>query len=493
MKKVFIIAATIIGFTNTIQAQDETDVLRFSLNNYGGTARAMAIGGAQGSIGADFTANLVNPAALGKYSKSEFTFTPSFKITGVTGTANGEARSDDRTKFNFDNLGFVFTNREKKNRNWKNRVFSIGSSRIADFGMNTISVNTTNKSSLANKFVETINKNGGQTALLNGNVSLAEVYAFNSYIVDTTSGKVISGINPSNTIAQQKTTQSNGGITEINMGLAANYQDNFLVGVNVGIPIVNYDNTTVYSEAIGNNSFVKSFDANNTIATSGAGINMRLGAIYMPVNNVRLGLALHTPTYYQLTENSTYALNTSYNNGSTYSQPQNGGEPNLSEYKITTPYKAVLSGSLVIGKYGFVTADYEFSKMTASRISFTGNDAATNNYEAKVNNVIKDLYNTNNTLRLGAEARVKSVSLRGGFAHMNSPFSDKGLDFKGSRTDVSAGVGFRTNSFFMDATLVNSTSTLRDYYYILDAGSYSPSALQATNRNNVVVTLGWKY
>ncbi len=489
MYKKIIIAASIMLINIAAQAQDETDVLRLSQTSYGGTARARALGGAQGSIGADFTASAVNPAALGRYSKNEFTFSPSFKINNTTGTSDDNVLKADKTKFNFDNIGLVTTNRVKGSRNWKNTVFAIGMTRLADFNNNYISKVNNTKSSLANKYVESINEFGGINAVKSNNLSLVESYAFNAYLVDTANGKVLSGVNNANGIGQTKNSKTSGGINEINIALASNYQDNFLIGASVGIPIVTYNTTTTYSESFAN-SGITGFDEVQNIATVGGGINAKLGIVYMPSSLVRLGAAFHSPTYYSLQETSDLTLVSRYQNSSPFTQSSTS-TPNKSDYNVTSSYKAILSGAFLIGRSGFITADYEYNAANSARLGFEQMDATSLLYENKVNNVVRNLYTPTNTLRIGAEVRANEFSLRGGFAQTGSPYN-KDEDLKGGRTDISGGIGFRTNSFFIDLTLVKTITSTRNYYYVLNDG-FSPNAVNKLNATNMLFTLGWKF
>jgi hypothetical protein len=57
-------------------AQNQVDALRYSQIYPGGTARSTAMGGAFGALGGDFYSASLNPAGLGVYRSSEFTFTP---------------------------------------------------------------------------------------------------------------------------------------------------------------------------------------------------------------------------------------------------------------------------------------------------------------------------------------------------------------------------------------------------------------------------------
>ena len=58
--------------------QTIADVIRFSYQEPGGTARYSATGGSMGAIGPDLSAVNSIPAGIALYSKSDFYFSPSF-------------------------------------------------------------------------------------------------------------------------------------------------------------------------------------------------------------------------------------------------------------------------------------------------------------------------------------------------------------------------------------------------------------------------------
>ena len=85
------------------------------------------------------------------------------------------------------------------------------------------------------------------------------------------------------------------------MGFAATHTDRFYLGGSLGIPIVSYNRNSVFTEtdATGdaNNNFEHS-TLTEKYTTQGVGINLKLGAIYKPVDQLRVGLAIHSPTVY---------------------------------------------------------------------------------------------------------------------------------------------------------------------------------------------------
>ena len=64
----------LVGAFITVEAQNEMQALRYSQYNPFGTARYAAQGGAIGALGSDLSSVFVNPAGLGFYRSSEFSF-----------------------------------------------------------------------------------------------------------------------------------------------------------------------------------------------------------------------------------------------------------------------------------------------------------------------------------------------------------------------------------------------------------------------------------
>ncbi|HSI91080.1 MAG TPA: hypothetical protein VK927_08185, partial [Adhaeribacter sp.] len=74
--KIWLAGLALVALAGNASAQNEVDALRYSNLSFGGTARIQGIGGAQTALGADASSMNGNPAGLGFYRKSEFTFSP---------------------------------------------------------------------------------------------------------------------------------------------------------------------------------------------------------------------------------------------------------------------------------------------------------------------------------------------------------------------------------------------------------------------------------
>lgn len=88
-------------------AQTLEDALRYSQYNATGSARIMGIGGSQFAIGGDVSNISGNPAGLGFFRKSEFSFTPSYGNWKSTSSFMDQPQEDHKGNFALPNVGIV--------------------------------------------------------------------------------------------------------------------------------------------------------------------------------------------------------------------------------------------------------------------------------------------------------------------------------------------------------------------------------------------------
>lgn len=99
-----------------------------------------------------------------------------------------------------------------------------------------------------------------------------------------------------------KYTRERGFQSEYAISAGANYDDKFYFGITLGIQSLHYKSFSVYTEEIigETNNKLEKFSMYQDFTSSGVGINFKAGFIYRPIPVLRLGFAIHTPTYYDL-------------------------------------------------------------------------------------------------------------------------------------------------------------------------------------------------
>ena len=502
-----------------VYAQIPEDAVRFSWYPQSGTARNMAIGGAMGSLGGDITAVNVNPAGIGFYKTAEFVFTPSFFLNNNKVNYRESLSEGKRNAFNLGPTGVIFgsSNRRKPANS---SAFSVSINQVANF-QNTLRYNGYNNySSFSEQFAEEFSKSGMTIDnVLNSNSSLpySSAVALYTYLIDTVTingETVVKGapeylLDSGMALRQEMFKKTGGGMYDFSLAFAQNIKDKFLWGVTLGIPFVNYKSNTTFTETdTSSNNFnhFKSFTYNDNFTTSGVGFNLKVGAIYKPTEYIRLGLALHTPTFMYLTDTRTTTLHTNLETPTglpesfdVSSRTFTNDQPGESKYKQTAPWKAILSASYVFREVenvkkqrGFLTADIEYVNHKSSRFS-SDNENITQDektYYKALNNVVKHTYKGAFNFRVGGELKFNVIMARLGFAYYSNPYKDAAL--KANQTLLSGGLGYRNKGFFVDLTYVHRVSKDVNFPYRLSDRANTFASLDQ-KRGNVVATVGFKF
>src|SRR5690606_19427203 len=96
---------------------------------------------------------------------------------------------------------------------------------------------------------------------------------------------------------------------KVAFNLAAQYGENFYLGLNLNSHFINYDRTTSLLETNSNtNSLINTVEFNNTLSTSGSGFSFQLGGILKLSNEFRVGLAYDSPTWFTISEETSQSL-----------------------------------------------------------------------------------------------------------------------------------------------------------------------------------------
>lgn len=517
MKK-YLLSSLVLLCSSYSFSQSPEDVLRYSYFPQQGTARNLSVGGAMGSLGGDLNALFVNPAGLAMYKTKEWVISPGLMLNKNKVNYRGTNNMNDRNGFTLGTSGLVIGYNEGKSK-WANQAFSIGFTQTASFN-NTITYKGSNtNSSYSEVFAEQFS-NSGLTidqALNNGGFAYGTAPALYTYLVDTfrnANGDLVIKSLPEflldNGLAlqQQKTIETRGGIYELALGYAANMDDKLYLGGSFGIPFVSHTKNTTYRESDPTNDTTNRFgffEHTDRINTTGIGLNAKLGVIYKPKEYIRLGFAVHTPTFYYLTDKQTSSLTTNSENYTTQkiitansNQFTNTSEGNTT-YNASTPLKLMVSGSYVIREVkdtrkqrGFITADIEYIGYGSTRFRPDGENVteADRIFYKDLKGVIKDYYKGTFNYRLGGELKFNTVMFRLGGAYYGNPYEDKQL--KSNITQASGGIGYRDNGMFIDLTYVHSWITDVNFPYRLNdkANTY---AEQKTERGSVMLTVGFKF
>lgn len=533
-------ASAVAGF-----AQTAYDAFLFSENNYEGTARTVAMGNAFTALGGDLGAIGLNPAggAVAKYS--QFSITPS--LTFTTNTTQGVSPYSDgplpyfekeyrnrHTSFSIPNFGLTFNWNTGRNTGLKNVTFGFIANCTNSWNEDLYASGLNSTTSFMGSMAADATANG----YLGSELNLSSAYDYYPWkdVVGYQSGMIstFGGYDDQFVGASEVLIDKNGAIeialggplkqsygrrvkgrkNEYLLNLGANISDFLYIGANIGFTSMYYDYSEYFKEEAvdpsdfkidldnGERIYFEDMKYNYNYYVETSGVYGKLGIILTPGAGLRLGAAVQTPTSTTITEEWNHSAQTHYtNSGYDASASSPYGDD---RYSFCEPWRANFGLAWTLGRFAVISADYEmcdYSTMKFKRSSFTdGRD-----YFEDLNQDIKTIYGTSHMLRAGAEIKLGTLALRGGYGLTTSPekatlygealpkmktqTASFGLGYASKKSffaDIAARYAFATDEYFMP---------YNDYMYDNngDLVAFAPEILNRRSDWKVMMTIGWRF
>lgn len=543
-------------------AQSAIDAYRLSQPDLRGTARFMSMGGAFGALGGDLSTLSQNPAGIGVYRSNELGFTLDLDLQNSSATSMGMKTTDSRTKFFLDNIGGVATMKLGSDV-VPNINFGFTYNKAASFSRRYRGSIPQLQTSMTNYIAGVAN--GSELTVadvdatetydpynpMDGNIQAPwlAILGYDSYLINP----VGDPDNPSwegqygtgTTGSGYFDVEEKGSVDEYNIAIGGNISNVVYWGMNFDIVNIDYRLDALWGENL-SNAYIYNPTSNNIetgdskwnirnlYRANGTGFNYQLGVIVKPIQELRLGIAFHTPTWYNITETYSAGTNAAYF-GQNISASTNGGYPGSQDYNLSSPWKLIVSAAGVIDGKFIISANYECDFYKTMKFSqpnnyyydggywddpyydydygyYSATPMAINNdvYQYE-NQDIKDIYRSTSTFRVGAEYRVTDhFSIRAGYSHVSSPVEAKARDndmtiytagtvpnyrFDNSTDYITCGLGYRYKGFYIDAAYVYKHMSSEYHAFTPDPGSsyHSPEAKLGFSNSRIVLSTGFKF
>lgn len=528
MKKVAI-AAVIAALPASAFAQSAISAYQLSQPDLRGTARFMSMGGAFGALGGDLSTLNQNPAGIGIYRSSEIGVTMDINMT----SSDVDGTTWDKTNVYCNNFGYVGAVTTGSDImpffQWGatySRVSSFDRQYKGGFGQLGTSLSNYIASFSQGYDPAKLGMSNNYDPYTQSGADWLSILAYNSYLINS-----VGMTDQYNGLWREGQTSGDamfnvrekGHVDEYSINFGGNFLNTVYWGMGFGITDLSFTQETNYDEQLdraqiasteGMGSAVESgnayYNLNNYRHVSGTGFNFKIGAIVKPINELRFGIAVHTPTYYNLSESSDAAVDYSYSSkvpaGTAYS------DYNGFDWKLRTPWKLIASVAGVIDGRLIISADYELNDYKSMGVKDNNGDE----YD-DVKTDIKNMYKPVNIVRLGAEYRITpGFSVRAGFANASSGVkneynegdqyvatsgTDPSYTFDTTTRYVTFGIGYRYKGFYVDAAYVNKYrkssyhpfTSFEETYSDGKDWCYAPKADFTTSENNIVLSLGVKF
>lgn len=528
-------------------AQTAPDAFQLSRYDLRGTARYMSMGGAFTAIGGDMSSLNNNPAGIGLYRKSEVGLTMDIDIQGSNSTTPTQSTSSSQTKVYLNNIGYIGAMR-LSSETVPYIQWGASYGRTASFNRAYSGVNGAMNTSLSNYIAGYTAEEGWTGNELSGtdenyfsyNAPWLSMLAYNSFLINAPwNSTAYDGMWTNGT----KGTSSfdvveKGYVDEYAINFGANVLNTVYFGIGFGITDIEYSQSTYYTEdmtgaLIPNQRPATSYDNPGDVVDgkvvdgstvgnggfgldsykriTGTGFNFKAGVIVKPINELRFGLAIHTPTYYNLSQAAygTADYGFGYTDGPAKAD-YTGTPVDYVDYKFRTPWRLQTGVAAVLGTKAIISVDYEYRPYQSMSLS----DRFGTEYK-DLKSDIKTYYQAANIVRVGAEYRANNhISLRlgGGFestptktdvkngleAVYTSNPDDTGVtpSYTLSNTTryITAGIGYHTGGFYLDAAYVNKHNESTFHAFTPNQFTPTPHAAKTSfNSNNIVLSFGYKF
>lgn len=543
MKKI-ILTAMVMGASAALQAQDTylNDRLVNSGNELYGTARYVGMGGAMGALGADLSCMDFNPAGIGLYRRSDLGFT-----AGAIWNTN---RVPDlkNARGTLDQIGLVWS---AKTNNDMVPYINLGFNyqKKQNYGLAFLADNEDLKGlSQMDQLAEMASDGFGTDYNIAGATTyyglLTPLYvtdAAGNTVLDK-DGKPVVGryYNKYGGTLNRYTHSQSGNLHAIDLNLSGNVNDRVYFGVTAGFESLRYLAETDYYEErqVNEGGVLKYGDYSlyNDYQIDGWGFNMKFGLIVRPFeeNSLRLGLAMETPTWYQVTSSVLNQFTDEVDHVS-YQADKNKLDEAYLEYSLHNPVKGRLSVGSTVGNYLAWDVDYEFANYGKTSmgypksINYDGSARLFNNQPDKaMNEQTRNTLGFMHTIRAGVEYKpISSVSLRLGYNYSTSPYKDNvtfdqysldsyAMDYSTSTTymkmgasnTLTLGAGYKYKKFYID--LAYKVRAQKADFYAFDSSFTAPDTQFSQDnpdlkgvsldpvevnlgRQQLTCSMGWKF
>lgn len=301
-----------------------------------------------------------------------------------------------------------------------------------------------------------------------------------------------------------------GSKYDVLFNVGFNFGDTFFVGANLGVTSLNYNYDECYKEAAENPSAFEidfgdkgktcfsDYRTRYSYTADGSGVFGKIGFLWRPVDGLRVGAAVQTPTIMEINERWRQDVNVNYTDAS-FNGSAKTPEGDYS-YRLRSPYRLNAGAAFTFAGMALVSADYEMTDY--STMKFMSKDGGwSNDTFSSLNDQIRNCMGVSHMVRIGAEFKpLPEIAVRAGYNFTTTPEYVYEGNSKTKLNDrinaFSVGLGYSSNgSFFAD--IAARMTMLADEYispyadYLKDLAS--PMILNKRDLYSITATFGWRF
>jgi hypothetical protein len=279
---------------------------------------------------------------------------------------------------------------------------------------------------------------------------------------------------------------SNGYNGKLSFNGAASYKNKLYIGLNLNSHFTDLRQSSSFYEdntaPLTSEYTVTRLRFDNDLYTYGTGFSFQLGAIAKVTNEVRLGLAYESSTWYNLNDELSQRL-VAVSSKTNADDTNDVADPQIinvyAPYKLQTPSKLTGSFAYIFGKTGLLSIDYAIKDYSNTKFK-PENDT----YFNSVNNTMNTILDNTGELRIGGEYKIEKLSLRAGYRYEQSPY--KNGTTVGDLNSYSGGLGYNFGSTKLDLSYAYAKRDSQQGFF--SQGLTDGAKINSIN-NNISLTL----
>lgn len=549
MKRVLLSVVAALVIVAMVQAQNASGVLlnrdiipassilSLSQRDVAGTARSMGMGGAFTSLGADMASLGYNPAGFGMYQRNEISVSLGLGITRAKNYNAYNYGDNNSVRCAINNVGASFKVYESSGALTAIN-FAFGYNKTADYNYDISYDGPATISSLADAFADIANANG---LVLNANNKITDRNGNYDYDMDPYYWSTVMGykgglinlgsngwypdeIAPGAQMSQYTNLSSRGSAGEFSFAFGFNISNIVYLGASLDVQSISRKQSIYYSEYINYAEGaqpdataypyqLQQFELGQSVSVNGSGVGAKFGVVVRPIKALRIGFAVHTPTYYSLAYRYSASLSSVARNAGGVPDAQGNVNDYLyadedtpvlqdgGEYRwtYTTPTRLLVGVSYAIGQYAVLSVDYQYDAYRALKLNYSPADTG------YTNDTFRHNLRGTHTVRAGVEAKpLPWLALRVGGGYRSKVLNES-YDFVAFSEPVadtswyaSAGVGFRLSDVTsIDVAYQYRNTRYSDYYSYYTRLGDTPNAsplygLDLIN-HNIALTFAFRF
>jgi hypothetical protein len=253
---------------------------------------------------------------------------------------------------------------------------------------------------------------------------------------------------------------------------AGNFSHQWYIGVGLNIPTITYTKQLTLSES----NHAQSAKLQSTLQLRAVGVNATIGAIYRPIQALRLGFSVQSPTVLNLSMQTSGEMSSKMSADKNYYLDTDDARGVATQ--VISPFRTSLSVAGQLGEIGMLALQYDFARSSQ----------------------MKDVH----TFRAGLEAQVnKDLFFNAGYVYESLFLQDDPIWMLAAndiRTDmdyryndysqyISAGFGYRSDSMIAQLAYQYRWQSLHQYA----SEEHRVPFEILTHTHRVVATLAWRF